>query len=528
MTSCLSLLAAAAVCAGNSANAQPTAKTADRATAVGAYEHLRRARVTVTAEANLAGSRFTLQDSSGKTLALGAFQPGDAAAGRATAQVTFPMPPRGNKPLGALKIMSDTGETLGTLTLPDADAVRRDAFANAALRFRGPNGAGFVFSGTRFPEPDFAEPTLIEDAIGPYTLSTIFYDADRKLVTQADRPGRYAAVVTIMPDDGSAAPTTKRYVTLFRLPDGAAEASRKLPERERAAAFTPRLPEGALGVSGDAAREQSAFLGDYLAGRFRDGLRDDPGGAILLAGLFESRPGDSPTARNSPTERNRRWTFALRQTLGAAPAYRYLVNLPAGYDPNDADKRWPVLLFLHGSGERGDDLEKVKVHGPPKVAPTRPDFPFIVISPQCPANDRWLPAELAALLDEVAAKYRTAADRVYLTGLSMGGYGTWSLAAEYPGRFAAIAPICGGGDPTDTARVRQIPAWVFHGGKDPVVPVERAHEMVDALKKTDAAEVKLTIYPDAGHDSWTVTYDNPELYAWLLAHKRAPAVAGAK
>jgi len=525
--SCLSLFTAA-VSAGLPARAQtpPAAPPPERASGTGVYEHLRRARITVTGEGSLAGSRFTLQTKDGARLTLGAFRPGAGgdAAGRATAEATFPMPARGEKPLGVLRIVSETGETLGTVRLPEADAVRRDAFTNAGLRFSGPERSGFVFSGLRFPQPEFAEPTLVEDAVGPYTLSTVFYDADRQPVTQADKPGRYAAVVTITPEDKSA-PAAKRYVTLFRLPDGAMDAARKLPARERASAFAPRLPAGTLGVSENAAREQAAFLGDYLVGRFYGGFADDPGSAILLAGLFESKPGDSPTDRNSPGERNRRWTFALRQTLGDAPAYRYLVNLPAGYDANDADKRWPVLLFLHGSGERGDDLEKVKVHGPPKVAPARTDLPFIVISPQCPANERWLPAELVVLLDEVAAKYHTDPNRMYLTGLSMGGYGTWSLATEYPDRFAAIAPICGGGDPADVSRIRQVPAWVFHGGKDPVVPVERAREMVDALKKTGATEAKLTIYPEAGHDSWTQTYDNPELYAWLLAHKRgAPGV----
>ena len=105
--------------------------------------------------------------------------------------------------------------------------------------------------------------------------------------------------------------------------------------------------------------------------------------------------------------------------------------------------------------------------------------------------------------------------RIYLTGLSMGGYGTWSLAIAYPGRFAAIAPVCGGSEPFFAGRIKDIPAWIFHGAKDSVVPVSKSEEMVNALKK-HGSNVKFTVYPEAKHDSWTATYNNPELYEWFL------------
>jgi predicted peptidase len=116
-------------------------------------------------------------------------------------------------------------------------------------------------------------------------------------------------------------------------------------------------------------------------------------------------------------------------------------------------------------------------------------------------------------------KYRIDKDRVYLTGLSMGGYGTWALAAAHPEKFAAIAPICGGGNPAEAAKLARLPIWVFHGAKDPTVPIERSKEMVEAIKAA-GGDAKFTIYPEAGHDSWTETYNNPELYQWLLAQKR--------
>ena len=195
---------------------------------------------------------------------------------------------------------------------------------------------------------------------------------------------------------------------------------------------------------------------------------------------------------------------------------KYLLYLPKDYDPKES---WPLLLFLHGAGERGDNLELVKKHGPPKLIEAGQHFPFIVVSPQCPIKRWWEPFTLAALLDEIVEKHQVDPDRIYVTGLSMGGFGTWSLVAHQPDRFAAAAPICGGGEPIMAKLFRPIPAWVFHGAKDSVVPLERSETMVEAMKQA-GGHVKFTVYPEAGHDSWTETYANPELYQWLLQHRR--------
>ena len=194
----------------------------------------------------------------------------------------------------------------------------------------------------------------------------------------------------------------------------------------------------------------------------------------------------------------------------------YLLYLPRDYDK---EKSWPLMLFLHGAGERGDDLELVKKHGPPKLIAAGKDFPFIVVSPQCPKGRWWEPMELVALLDEISGKYKVDPDRIYVTGLSMGGFGSWRLAAYAPERLAAIAPICGGGETYWTKEFAHLPVWAFHGAKDTGVPLERSQAMVDALKKS-GGEPRFTIYPDAGHDSWSAAYDDPELYKWLLAQKR--------
>ena len=193
----------------------------------------------------------------------------------------------------------------------------------------------------------------------------------------------------------------------------------------------------------------------------------------------------------------------------------YLVYLPEDYNGQES---WPLMIFLHGAGERGSNIEKVKVHGPPKIVEEK-EMPFIIVSPQCPAEQWWKAGELNLLLDEVIETYKVDTERIYLTGISMGGFGTWAWAAEHPDRFAAIAPICGGGEPRMANSLAGIPAWVFHGAKDRVVPLTSSSEMVDALRKVDA-DVKFTVYPEAGHDSWTETYDNPELYEWFLSHTK--------
>jgi predicted peptidase len=218
-------------------------------------------------------------------------------------------------------------------------------------------------------------------------------------------------------------------------------------------------------------------------------------------------------------------TFSRTRTV--TQKLDYLLFLPKGYS-DKADQQWPLILFLHGAGERGSDLKLVTKHGPPKLVKDRPDFPFIVVSPQCPAGERWEPEAVIGLLDDVLRRYRVDAKRVYLTGLSMGGYGTWSTGVRNPHRFAAIAPICGGGTRIDVllgARehkeaLQSLPVWAFHGAKDPVVPLDESQRMVEALKKAGTKDVKLTVYPEAQHDSWTQAYDDPKLFEWFLSHSK--------
>ena len=245
--------------------------------------------------------------------------------------------------------------------------------------------------------------------------------------------------------------------------------------------------------------------------------------ASLLALAANVLAQSAATATLSSTQMVKHFQF--KKTLSAE--LDYLLFLPKGYD-SKTELRWPMMMFLHGAGERGSDVWKVTTHGPPKNVAKHPDFPFILVSPQCPEGQVWSKEALLALLNDIIAQYAVDTNRVYLTGLSMGGYGTWALGLSYPEKFAAIVPICGGGETISvllSSREKQVAlktlgVWAFHGGKDTVVPLEESQRMVDAAKKAGALGVNLTVYPEAGHDSWTETYNNPELYEWLLKHER--------
>jgi predicted peptidase len=198
--------------------------------------------------------------------------------------------------------------------------------------------------------------------------------------------------------------------------------------------------------------------------------------------------------------------------------YQYHIYYPASYH-HTTDKEWPLILFLHGAGERGEDLKLVKQQGLPKYLQGKADFPFVVAYPQCPSHSYWQIPLLSAWLTRVLAEVRADKSRIYVTGISMGGYGTWQWATASPDQFAAIIPICGGGEVAMAHKLVNMPIWAFHGKKDDIVPVEATVEMAEAVHAA-GGKVKLTIYPDLKHDSWTETYNNPAIYDWLLQHRR--------
>lgn len=233
--------------------------------------------------------------------------------------------------------------------------------------------------------------------------------------------------------------------------------------------------------------------------------------------------------------------FLDRTVSVKSVAYKYQVFVPENWD---AKKRWPVILFLHGAGERGDDgLIQTEVGIGTAIRRDRSRFPAIVVLPQSRKDAWWgepLMNEVAiAALNAASKEFHGDPQHTYLTGLSMGGYGTFAIAAQYHHKFAAFAPICGGilmpdkaraQSPDDTApyvkAARNIgpsaPVWIFHGSDDPVVPVTESQRMRDALKAA-GADVRYTEYPGVGHDSWNKAYAEPELISWMLSKSLARA-----
>jgi predicted peptidase len=203
---------------------------------------------------------------------------------------------------------------------------------------------------------------------------------------------------------------------------------------------------------------------------------------------------------------------------GMIETYPYHIYYPATYE-TEQEKQWPLLLFLHGAGERGNDLSKVEEQGLPRYLQDKDDFPFVVAYPQCPGKAYWNIPTLNDWLRQVQAEVRFDETRVYLTGLSMGGYGTWHWAAAHPEKFAAILPICGGGNTAQAKRLIKMPIWAFHGVKDTIVPASETIQMVEAIKRAGGNPI-LTLYPDLFHDSWTRTYNNTEVYDWMLKHQK--------
>ncbi|MCK9525691.1 MAG: dienelactone hydrolase family protein [Limnochordia bacterium] len=202
----------------------------------------------------------------------------------------------------------------------------------------------------------------------------------------------------------------------------------------------------------------------------------------------------------------------------------YLLYLPQGFEEREAT-RWPLVVFLHGAGERGEDLLLVPRHGLIRDVQEGREFPFIILAPQCPVDwtwDRSLDA-LDYLLEEIIAAYPIDTERVYLTGLSMGGYGTWHWACHQPQAFAALVPICGGamplmGFPARVEAIRHVPTWVFHGDDDQVVPRQESDKLVAVLQGLQAP-IRYTKYAGVGHNAWSRAYAETELFPWLLEQR---------
>jgi predicted peptidase len=197
----------------------------------------------------------------------------------------------------------------------------------------------------------------------------------------------------------------------------------------------------------------------------------------------------------------------------------YLLYLPENYKPAAA---LPVMLFLHGRGESDGPLSLVAKWGPPQLIARGDKLPYILVSPQCPKEDNWSSptqqTRITELLDAVVSKYGGNEDRIYLTGLSMGGSGSWRMAADHPEKFAAVVPICGRGQPTDAGKLKSLPIWVFCGDQDGVFKTN--DELVKSIVAAGGQSIRFTSLENVGHNSWSAAYATPDLYQWFDRHSR--------
>ena len=209
--------------------------------------------------------------------------------------------------------------------------------------------------------------------------------------------------------------------------------------------------------------------------------------------------------------------FNLDETVTVDISMPYRVYLPRDYDESGSGS--PLLYFLHGAGERGNNLDWMARIALPKYIEDGAELPFVTVCPQCPSGERWNGLTLTTLLDKVVDDYSIDTSRIYLTGLSMGGWGTWDLANRISDRLAAAMPICGPFLRINPENFKDLPIWCFHGVMDSVIPVADSVRMVKSLRDAGCS-VEFTTYANADHDSWTETYQNPEIYDWLLSHSK--------
>lgn len=236
-------------------------------------------------------------------------------------------------------------------------------------------------------------------------------------------------------------------------------------------------------------------------------MSDSRGAALLICAVLACGCAAAPVARAK----------ASRQTAQESAGIRYLLHLPAAYESRTD---WPVVLFLHGAGERGRDLELVKREGLPRILETLPDFPFVVVSPQEEKDRLWKTDALAALIEYISSRYRVDPSRIYATGLSSGATAALALAIRHPEKIAAVAAVTPNAIPSDVCAMKHVAVSIFHNAGDERVPPSRSKFLARELERCGARDVKLTIYPRDGHDAWTETYRRQELYEWFLTRAR--------
>ncbi len=365
-----------------------------------------------------------------------------------------------------------------------------------------------MFAGTELPEPEFEHPGWVETLFGPHKITARFFNNDHEEVTKAEVPGRYGVVTTL---HAEGIKPIHRFVTIYRVPKrldwGAYRATLTAPE---SVGVNPAVLE--------AAQEQ---LNDMVRWELVDRFEHKLHGAAFFGAMAAATVDDAPfTGANAYWNADEAWWIALKKKIGLFE-HRYLTYLPDGYEV-DTDQRWPLLIYLHGPQEAGTDLDRVKQNALPKLLEQGKKVPMIVIAPQLEAEKWWVPAHVNDLVDELVQKYRVDADRIYLSGIMMGGFSSWYTAGFYPDRFAAIVPVRAGGDPSLAPALKTVSAWAFHAEKDPGVPISRNRRMVNAVNKA-GGNAKLTAIPGDNERIYNQVYQREDIWPWLLKQSRGKA-----
>lgn len=460
----------------------------------GTYVGYKGARIWITDAGKEERNRYAVRDEHGRVLAE------QTGAGRTVLEL--PMPQEGL--YGPLTVLRN-GKAVGGIELAKPEYSREQVLRNAEFRFNP-----YVFSGSVLPSGDFVDAEAVRAAVGEYRVRTRYFDAAFQEVKRASKPGQYGAVVEIHGEHGE---SDVRYVTLYCSPKPLGD-WRAVEMGMKEFVFPDEL-----GIPAAVVKKHEGILSREMKYGFREIMTSSDRGAVILAGMAESQDMKEPAVmRTGPQTRNAVWWYELKNRLGEKQAYTYFVRTPAEYD-RAKEKKFPVIVYLHGSGQQTEKREMVeKNNWIWKYLAEHAELPFILVTPQCPTN-RWDPMLVKSVLDEVAKTYRVDADRVILTGQSMGGHGAWMTAMWYPDRFAALVPLCGIGDAADMARLKNLPTWVFHGDADDVVPFEADRVGVESLKQL-GGKVQMTVYPGAGHTIAARTYVREDLYQWMLEQKR--------
>jgi len=338
---------------------------------------------------------------------------------------------------------------------------------------------------TQFPPVQWQNPYEVEKLLGRFPLQVRWFNAQGQAVDSPQGVGYYTALCAGLSPDGVVIRRAKRFIC-------------------GGATSPPRLGPGE-----SPAPVSESDLAESLVKIINDGADDAVGLSYVARTESHGAPITLPSGR---------YARHMDRSLRKGQTCLYWLDLPQGY--GETEQKWPVILFLHGSFAQGRDLSRIGKPLPPPVEEIRKDFPFIVVTPQCPDEyDAWPSDLLADLIDDVVQKYAVDARQVYITGVSLGGRGSWSFACDYPERVAAVVPVCGTYDhPERICRIKDVPVWAFHGDQDRVVSFAATKKMVEGLKAC-GGNCRFTVYKGAGHGISGRVYRTKELYEWLLQQR---------